>query len=49
MERNSHEITNQWKAYEKRLFSEDLEVQDDKVKRLGSLCKVNIPSRLDEK
>ena len=28
MERNLHEITSQWKTYEKRLFSEDLEVRD---------------------
>jgi hypothetical protein len=28
MERNLHETTSWWKTYEKRLFSEDLEVQD---------------------
>jgi hypothetical protein len=26
MEQNLHETTSQWKTYEKRLFSEDLEV-----------------------
>jgi hypothetical protein len=29
MEWNLHETTSQWKTYGKRLFSEDLEVQDD--------------------
>jgi hypothetical protein len=29
MERNLHETTSRWKTYGKRLFSEDLEVQDD--------------------
>jgi hypothetical protein len=28
MEQNLHESTSQWKTYEKRLFSEDLEVRD---------------------
>jgi hypothetical protein len=29
MERNLHETTSRWKTYGKRLFSEDLEVQDE--------------------
>jgi hypothetical protein len=29
MERNLHETTSRWKTYVKRLFSEDLEVQDE--------------------
>jgi hypothetical protein len=28
MEQNLHETTSRWKTYEKRLFSEDLEVRD---------------------
>jgi hypothetical protein len=28
MEQNLHETTSWWKTYGKRLFSEDLEVQD---------------------
>jgi hypothetical protein len=31
MERNLHETTSRWKTYGKRLFSEDLEVQDDNL------------------
>jgi hypothetical protein len=31
MERNLHETTSQWKTYGKRLFSEDLEVRDDRI------------------
>jgi hypothetical protein len=31
MERNSHERTSLWKMYGKRLFFEDLEVQDARV------------------
>jgi hypothetical protein len=38
MERNLHETTNWWKTYGKRLFSEDLEVQDDNQ---STLYKVN--------
>jgi hypothetical protein len=29
MEQNLHETSSGWKMYEKRLFSEDLEVRDD--------------------
>jgi hypothetical protein len=29
MERNLHETTSRWKTYGKRLFFEDLEVQDE--------------------
>jgi hypothetical protein len=31
MEQNLHETTSRWKTYGKRLFSEDLEVQDECV------------------
>jgi hypothetical protein len=31
MERNLHETTSSWKTYGKRLFSEDLEVRDEKL------------------
>jgi hypothetical protein len=31
MERNLHETTNRWKTYGKRLFSEDLEIQDESI------------------
>jgi hypothetical protein len=35
MEQNLHETTNRWKTYGKRLFSEDLEVQDDGLQNIS--------------
>jgi hypothetical protein len=37
MERNLHETISQWKTNGKRLYSEDLEVQDDALKSLHTL------------